>query len=70
MCVWGEINNKKYIYIGKLACVRIARAWRYISLTSSSGACKCEKNKYKKIIIKKRKGEKTRVGDGYAGETK
>lgn len=69
MCV-GEINNKKKdIYIGKLACVRIARAWRYISLTSS-GACKCEKNKYKKIIIKKLKGEKTRARDGNAGETK
>lgn len=68
VCVSGEDKEKKEKYIGILACVRFARVWRYISSTSS-GACKCEKNKYKKIKIKKGR-EKTRAGDGRDGETK
>lgn len=65
-CVWGGKGEK---YIGILACVRLARVWRYISSTSS-GACKCEKNKYKKIKIKKGREKARAGGDGRDGETK
>lgn len=64
--VWGGKGEK---YIGILACVRLARVWRYISSTSS-GACKCEKNKYKKIKIKKGREKARAGGDGRDGETK